>query len=82
MKNLLYMVIVNFVALLLFGCGPAHKAVKEGESLLELKDYYGASTAFAKALSFERDYQKAKELLTRMHTQRLCVNCPTSLFRS
>lgn len=49
-----------------FGCGPAYQAVKRGDELLEMQQYYSANKEYIKALGYEHDYKKAKE--------KLCLN--------
>ena len=51
----------GFIVFALIGCaGPAQKAFKSGEGMLEVKDYYGASKAFISALQYEPDFKEAK----------------------
>ncbi len=45
---------------LVFGCGPAYQAVKHGDELLEMKNYYAASQQYLYALRLEADHKDAK----------------------
>jgi tetratricopeptide (TPR) repeat protein len=61
MKRIVSTGFLGFIVVALIGCaGPAQKAFKSGEGMLEVKDYYGASKAFISALQYEPDFKEAK----------------------
>lgn len=61
MKNGILGILTTLLLVQLVGCGgPAGKAVKQGDALLEIKDYYGATNQYMTALRYESDHKDAK----------------------
>ena len=52
-----------------YGCSPATQAVKRGDELLEMKNYYGASEQYLYALRLEADHKDAKKKLCQTAKQ-------------
>jgi len=59
MRKLALVSIVMFIAFI-YGCSAASKAVKQGDELLAMKNYYGATQEYLNALKLEPDHQDAK----------------------
>ena len=62
---------VSLVLLLSFayGCSAAYQAVKRGDELSQMKNYYGASQEYLTALNLERDNKDAKIKLCQLSRQ-------------
>jgi len=65
LAKLLIVIVLSFVS----GCSPATQAVKRGDELLELKNYYGASQQYLYALRLEAAHQDAKKKLCQTAKQ-------------
>ena len=52
-----------------YGCSAAYQAVKRGDELLQMKNYYGASQEYLSALRLEHDNKDAKMKLCQISRQ-------------
>jgi len=68
-KSMFQLLTAGFVFGLVFACSPATQAVKRGDELFELKNYYGASQQYLYALRLEADHQDAKKKLCQTAKQ-------------
>ncbi len=62
-KTLRWLIMTGLFLNLVFACSPATQAVKRGDELLEMKNYYGASQQYLYALRLEADHKDAKKKL-------------------
>jgi|GEM_PF-1830485 len=61
--------LVSLMMLFIYGCSAAYQAVKRGDELLQMKNYYGASQEYLSALRLEHDNKDAKMKLCQISKQ-------------
>ena len=67
--NKVRLLVLVFTVIVCIGCSAAYQAVKRGNELLEMRNYYGAAQEYLTALNLERDNKDAKMKLCQISKQ-------------